>query len=90
MARKYTDEFKREAIALVQGGTPVREAATSLGMPYWTLYGWVRTAQVSTPAPKTTLSAEEENRRLREENRRLKLEREILKKATAFFASDKP
>ena len=39
-------------------------------------------------APETMASVQEENRRLRRENARLLEERDILKKATAFFAKD--
>jgi len=86
---KYSDEFKREAIRLVEQGSSVRQVADDLGVNQWTLRGWVRGERPAEPkgAPATL---EEENRRLREENKRLKLEREILKRATAFFASEKP
>jgi transposase-like protein len=39
-------------------------------------------------SPAKEVSLVEENRRLREENRRLRLERDILKKATAYFAKE--
>ena len=90
MVKSYSDEFKREAIALVEGGTPARQVADDLGIRYWTLVGWLRKKREAGAEPKSPLTVEEENRQLREENRRLKLEREILKKATAFFASEKP
>jgi len=86
---KYSDEFRREAIRLVDQGSSVREVAEDLGVNQWTLRGWIKQSRPSEPkgAPATL---EEENRRLREENKRLKVEREILKRATAFFASEKP
>ena len=64
----------------------MRRASADLDVSDWTVRGRTRKAQVSSSPPKKRLAVEEENRRLREENRQLKLEREILKKATAFFA----
>lgn len=87
----YTDEFRREAVRLVERGTgELTDIARGLGVHPETLRIWVRTAQAQragTARPSGVL-LEEENRRLRQENARLKEEREILKKAAAFFARD--
>jgi transposase len=86
--RKYTREFKESAAKLVneQGYTAV-EAAKSLGFDPNSIRHWVKRfpgngagAAVGEGALRAEL------RRLREENKRLLMEREILKKATAFFA----
>ena len=85
---KYTAEFKQEAVRLIEEGASVRRVATDLDVSEWTIRGWMRKAREIGAAPKAKLTVEEENRQLREEVRRLKLEREMLKKATAFFARD--
>ena len=89
--RIYAREFKESAIKLVyeQGYTPL-EAARSLGVEPATMRFWLKKfpAPASGAAPEVGLRAE--NKRLREENKRLLMEREILKKATAFFAKHQP
>ena len=89
--RAYSVEFREEAMRQLQAGTkPIRHLAQELGVHVETLRNWRRDARIGayeepgTGAP----SVEDENRELRRENARLKEEREILKKATAFFARD--
>jgi transposase len=89
--RRYTDEFRQGAVALVlTEGRSVRQAAADLGMPENTLNVWVSQARngkgAFVPAEQKDLAARV--RELEAENRRLKLERDILKKATAFFAKE--
>ena len=70
---------------------PIAEVARQLGINTETLRNWRRKAREGggTEGEHATVpSLEEENRRLRRENARLLEEREILKKATAFFAKD--
>jgi transposase len=87
----YSDEFRREAVRLVESGKgdPV-QVAKDLGVHPQSLRTWCRTAarQRAGASTPTRVLLEEENRRLRRENERLKEERDILKKATAFFARD--
>jgi transposase len=95
MARKtYNDEFKAAAAKLVsEQGYSIKQAATSLGVAQGSIRGWVRKFAPAAQAPATDASAEDlrrEVQRLRDENRRLLMEREILKKATAFFAKELP
>lgn len=95
MGRKvYTDEFKIAAAKLVrEQGYSAQAAAESLGVDPSTIRGWVRRFAPGLDAANPEASADElrrENARLREENRRLQMEREILKKATAFFAREQP
>jgi transposase len=89
--RRFSREFKESAVKLVQeqGYTPV-EAGKSLGVDPNSIRGWLKkfSAPASTATTEGGLRAEV--RRLREENKRLLLEREILKKATAFFAKHAP
>ena len=89
---KYTAEFRAEAVRLVrEGGKSLSQVAKDLGMAHQTLWAWVEQAEVDDgrgrPEALTTNEREELNR-LRRENARLQEEREILKKATAFFAKE--
>lgn len=86
--RAFTDEFRREAVRLAteSGARSLPEIATELGISATALRGWVRTVPKTTSGRGQVLALEEENRRLRTENARLLEERDILKKATAFFA----
>ena len=91
--KKYTAEFKREAVRLVEhGGAKIAEAARSLDVNANMLGRWVQEAREGAEAafPGTGhLSPEQDElHRLRVENTRLRMEREILKKATAFFARE--
>ena len=90
MYRKYTQEFKNEAVKLVteQGYTRTRVAKT-LGISPKNVNKWVKAATKKEPAKRATTPEQEEIKRLRKENDRLRMEREILKKATAFFAREK-
>lgn len=89
--RTFTREFKEAAVKLVheQGYSPA-EAAKSLGIDLTSLKYWLKKspAPLGTATPEGSLRAEV--LRLREENKRLVMEREILKKATAFFARQQP
>ncbi len=91
--RKYTKEFKHDAVRLVtEQGYNQSEAARNLGIDRGMLGRWVKEFQADESEAfrgngKLT-GEQEELRRLREENRRLKMERDILKKATAFFAKE--
>lgn len=91
--KRYSKEFKLDAISLVlEQGYSRAEAARSLEINANMLGRWLREHE----APEGQafrgngkLTAEQtEIRRLREENRRLKMEKEILKKATVFFAKE--
>ena len=87
--RKYTDEFREEAVKLVtEQGYTVAEAAKALGITTKLLYNWKD--KLAKQASGETLSKDEraELIKLRKENKRLLMEREILKKASAFFAKE--
>ena len=90
--RGFDEQFRREAVRLAESGTmPIADVARQLGVHLETLRNWRRKARETgsdAGADATVPSLEEENRRLRRENARLLEEREILKKATAFFAKD--
>src|SRR5205085_5422008 len=91
-AAKVFAEYKAETVRLVQrSGKSIGQMALELGIGETALRRWVEQAEVEAGrglegALKRT--EREELVELRRENRRLRLEREILKKATAFFAKE--
>lgn len=86
--RKFTREFKVSAVKLVQEqGYTVTQAAKSLGVEPASVRGWVQKFSSELGQPVTgEVALRAEIQRLRKENHRLEMERDILKKATAFFA----
>jgi len=88
--KKYTKEFKLEAVRLVtENGYSLKEASESLDIPYKTLSRWKSEDKKEEVRINKKLSPnEEELKRLRKEISRLKMEKEILKKAAAFFAKE--
>src|SRR5260221_5437616 len=88
--RAFTPEFKAEAVRLCNvGDRTVRQVARDLDLTETALRDWVNRAAVDAgkgPPDALTTSEREELQRLRRENKRLQMERDILKKATAFFA----
>ena len=90
--RNFTREFKLSAVKLVQQqGYTVAEAAKSLGIEPTSLRDWLKKFSPEVGGGTNSESAmRAELRRLREENKRLQMEREILKKATVFFAKHAP
>ena len=88
---KYTLEFKLEAVRLVKGGQAVPVTAKILGVPTQTLGNWVRLSekgQLKGAGDKPVSAEQMELARLRAELARVKMERDILKKATAYFAKE--
>src|ERR1700686_4617921 len=87
---RYTLEFKQEAARLVGSGQSQSAAARRLGGGEQTLGKWVRRCRGETlkvASSKPVVSAEQmEDSRLRAELARVTMERDILGKATAFFA----
>jgi transposase len=88
---KRTDEFRKDAvrIALTSGLTRT-QVADDLGIGMSTLNKWITSHRDTDVVSKEDLGLTQENDRLRRENRIFKEERDILKKATVFFASQKP
>jgi len=87
----YTLEFKLEAVRLVQGGQAKSVTARILGVPEPTLGNWVRLAgqgKLAGAGAKPVSPEQMELARLRAELARVKMERDILKKATAYFAKE--
>ena len=90
--RKFTDEFKAETVRLVQTtGQSVGAVARDLDLTESAVRKWVDQGEIDAgrgPAGALTTIEREELQRLRRDNRRLQMERDILKKATAFFAKE--
>lgn len=87
--KQYPPEFKEEAIALVtEQAYSVPEAAKSLGIATNLLYRWKDKHEQSVSESKPTETELEELKRLRQEVKTLRMEKEILKKASAFFAKE--
>jgi transposase len=94
-AARYSGEFKRDAVALVESsGRRIPSVARELGVNPESLRQWV--ARSRTEAATSGASGEgplnpqerEELRRLRKQVRELELEKEILRKAAAYFAKE--
>jgi transposase len=90
MAIKHIEDFKMEALRIaLSSSLPRAQIAGDFGVGRSTLIKWISEYRLSgmPVAPQADLA--KENERMRLENRILKEEREILKKATQFFASQK-
>ena len=84
--RKFSPEFKAEAVRFVESSeAPIATIAEQLGIGKGTLCRWVEATRAA-PPERLTEDERSELTRLRRENLQLKMERDILKKATAFFA----
>lgn len=86
--RTFTTEFKAEVVELIRdGGQSVAQVARNLDLSETAVRGWLAKSQ---PTKESTISSDDdaELKRLRAENKRLRQERDILAKATAFFAKE--
>ena len=92
--RVYTKEFKDEAVKLVlEGGQGVTETARRLSISSKTLANWVVAVKhgkaVNVGAPRTPVTElDAEVTRLKRELTEMKMERDLLKKATVYFAKE--
>lgn len=86
-----TDEFRKDAVRIaLTSGLSRRQVADDLGVGLPTLNKWVNAHRDTDVISAEDRELARENERLRREIRILKEERDILKKATQFFASQKP
>lgn len=90
----YTSEFRNQAMDLVRvQGIDPNKASRDLGIPASTLNawlkraGWVRRVEPLGPLPDDPMALKVRVSELERQVRRLEMEKEILKKATAYFAS---
>ena len=87
--RVHSDEFRRSAVSLVEDqGYTNAQAARELGIHENLLRTWRKKYGKGSEGVLSE-SEQDELARLRKENQRLRMERDILKKATAFFANEK-
>ena len=87
MGLKRTDEFRQDAVRIaLTSGLTRKQVADDLGVGKSTLNKWITAHRDTDVVSKEDLDLAKENNRLRREIRLLKEEREILKKATQFFA----
>lgn len=90
--RNFSDEFKAGAVALVlEEGKTVAQVSKDLDLIPSAVGQWVEQARANSGKSKRgtlTTDEKEELAKLRKEVRELRLEREILKKATVFFAKE--
>jgi transposase len=90
--RKFSDEFKADAVRLCTiGGQSIGQVARTLDVNENGLRDWVKAAAIDAgigPKQALTTAEREELGELRRRVKRLEMERDILKKATAFFAKE--
>ena len=86
---QFTEEFKVEAVKqITERGYSVAEVSERLGVSTHSLYAWKKRYGKPDPEIKATDAQAAEIRRLKQELARVTEERDILKKATAYFAKD--
>ena len=90
--RHFTPEYKAEVLELLRkSGKTAGQIARDLGLTETSVRGWVRQAEIDEgkgPAGALTSAEREEFTAMKRELKTLRLERDILKKATAFFAKE--
>ncbi len=90
--RSFSKEYKAEVVALIRGGSKsIGAVCRDLGLTETAVRRWVKQAEIdSGEGPEGALSSHEreEFSELRKRVKTLEMEREILKKATAFFAKE--
>ena len=95
--KRYTAEFRAQAVELAEAGRPVQEVAADLEIEISCLYSWIRKARAqATQFGSAGLRAggeqaeADEVRRLRRENAQLRSENNILKKAAVILGTIPP
>lgn len=88
--RSFSKEFKSEVVELIRtSGKTLAEVCRDMDLTESAVRGWVRQAEIDGGERQgLTTTEREELARLRKENRVLREERDILKRATAFFARE--
>ena len=89
MPRKYPDEFRQRAVALVRAGQSVTKMAADLGITDTGLYNWVRQDRIDRgKIPGTTTVESRERGKARRRIRELETEVEILRRANTMLGSE--
>ena len=90
--RSFSKEYKAEVVALIRGGgKSIGAIASDLDLSETAVRRWLSQAEIDSgggPAGALTTAEREEIARLRKRVKTLEMEREILKRATVFFAKD--
>ena len=87
MAQKPTPEFCAGAVRVaLTSGLPRKQVAADFGVGFSTLSRWIQQDRRNPEKPVAQSDLEREVAELRKENRMLREERDVLKKATQFFA----
>jgi transposase len=87
MAQQPTPEFRAEAVRVaLTSGLPRKQVEADFGVGFSTLSRWIQQDRRNPEKPSARNDLEREVAELRKENRMLREEREVLKKATQFFA----
>jgi transposase len=87
MASRPTEEFRAEAVRVaLTSGLPRKQVASDFGIGFSTLNRWIQQDRRNPEKPTIQSDLEREIAELRKENRMLREERDVLKKATVFFA----
>ncbi len=90
--RSFTDEYNAEVVELIrESGKSIGAVARELDLTETAVRAWVQQAEVDAgrgPTGALTTAEREELAQLRKRIKTLEMEREILKKATAFFAKE--
>lgn len=87
MASRPTEGFRAEAVRVaLTSGLPRKQVATDFGIGFSTLNRWIQQDRRNPEKPTVQSDLEREIAELRKENRLLREERDVLKKATVFFA----
>lgn len=88
--RKFSDEFKRDAVELVRTtGRPIAQVADELGIYDSTLGNWVKQDRIDR-GEREGLTSDERTRlrTLESDNARLRMERDLLKRSVAFWVTE--
>jgi transposase len=78
--RKYDEEFKQQALAMVRNGQTARSVAQALGISENLIHRWKAASRTALPA------TEQEIEQLRRQLKQVEMERDILKKALSIFS----
>jgi transposase len=88
-SKRYPPEFRQQLVELQRAGRRISDLSREFGVSQWAISCWVKQADRDAGRGDggLTTAEREELARLRRENRQLKIEREILAKATTWFAN---
>ena len=85
---RFTEDFKADAVKqITERGHSISDVSQRLGVSTHSLYAWIK-RQAGSPSASVKDDQSAEIRRLKQELVRVTEERDILKKATAYFAKD--